>query len=225
MKHSSGMLIQSGGSKPFVVSLMGILADEFPYIIFKMGGFVDRDVRGKPGVKSMHASGRAIDIYLDVRFPQEKALGKLLFSMFKDNAAIANTGHVIFDGRIWSPGGGEQSTQAAGVRDKHDDHVHVDFSTTGINGSATNLAPLVHHLRRLMKMQGYIEWVEGYYGPAFNPDSNNTRLTDTERQAIYSLTKGKMSMRLDKAFDAALMRASKWIAAGKVPDLGNIAGS
>jgi hypothetical protein len=34
------MLIQSGGSKPFVVPLMEILADEFPYIIFKMGGFV-----------------------------------------------------------------------------------------------------------------------------------------------------------------------------------------
>ena len=40
MRHWSGMLIQSGGSKPFVVSLMEILADEFPYIIFKMGGFV-----------------------------------------------------------------------------------------------------------------------------------------------------------------------------------------
>ena len=103
MRHWSGMLIQSGGSKPFVVSLMEILADAFPYIIFKMGGFDDRDIRGKPGVNSIHAKGRAIDIYLSVRQPQEKALGKLLYGMFKDNAASANTGHVIYDGLVWSP--------------------------------------------------------------------------------------------------------------------------
>ena len=124
MRHWSGMLIQSGGSKPFVVSLMEILADEFPYIIFKMGGFVDRDIRGKPGVKSMHASGRAIDIYLIVRERQQKALGKLLYGMFKDNAAVANTGHVIYDGLAWSPGNAaDRSTHDAGIRDLHDDQV------------------------------------------------------------------------------------------------------
>jgi hypothetical protein len=218
MRHWSGMLIQSGGSKPFVVSLMGILADEFPFIIFKMGGFVDRDIRGRPGIKSMHASGRAIDIYLHVNQPQEKALGKLLYEMFKNNAASANTGHVIYDGFVWSPGrNADRSTHDAGVRDIHDDHVHVDFDTTGIEGTAHRLAGPIHFLRPRMQTR-YKEWLEGYYGPAFNPTSNNTRLNTTERLAIYNLNKGVTSMSLAPDYLKATERAVKWRAAGKLPD-------
>ena len=217
MRHWSGMLIQSGGSKPFVVSLMEILADEFPFIIFKMGGFVDRDIRGKPGVKSMHASGRAIDIYLSVREPQEKALGKLLYGMFKDNAASANTGHVIFDGLAWSPdNAADRSTRDAGIRDLHDDHVHVDFDTTGIEGTAHHLVAPIRFLRQRMPAR-YKEWVEGYYGPAFNPTSNNTRLSATERLAIYNVNKGVTSMSLASDYLRAVERAIKWRAAGKLP--------
>jgi len=215
------MLIQSGGSKPFVVSLMEILADEFPYIIFKMGGFVDRDIRGRPGVKSMHASGRAIDIYLNVKQPQEKALGKLLYGMFKDNAASANTGHVIYDGLVWSPGSNaDRSTHDAGVRDIHDDHVHVDFDTTGIERTAHHLLASIRFLRRRMEA-GYKEWLEGYYGPAFNPTSNNTRLSATERLAIYNLNKGVTSMSLAPQYLKAVEQAVKWRAAGKLPDPSN----
>ena len=218
MRHWSGMLIQSGGSKPFVVSLMGILADEFPFIIFKMGGFVDRDIRGRPGVKSMHASGRATDIYLSVNQPQEKALGKLLYEMFKNNAASANTGHVIYDGLVWSPGhNADRSTHDAGVRDIHDDHVHVDFDTTGIEGTAHRLAGPIHFLRPRMQTR-YKEWLEGYYGPAFNPTSNNTRLSTTERLAIYNLNKGVTSMSLAPGYLKATEQAVKWRAAGKLPD-------
>jgi hypothetical protein len=217
MRHWSGMLIQSGGSKPFVVSLMEILADEFPFIIFKMGGFVDRDIRGKPGVKSMHASGRAIDIYLSVREPQEKALGKLLYGMFKDNAASAHTGHVIFDGLTWSPGNtADRSTRDAGIRDVHDDHVHVDFDTAGIAGTAHHLIAPIRLVRHQME-QRYKEWLEGYYGPAFNPTSNNTHLSTTERQAIYNVNKGVTSMSLAPEYLKAVERAIKWRAAGKLP--------
>ena len=217
MGHWSGMLIQSGGSKPFVVSLMGILADEFPYIIFKMGGFVDRDIRGKPGVKSMHASGRAIDICLSVREPQEKALGKLLYGMFKDNAALADTGHVIYDGLAWSPNNAaDRSTHDAGIRDLHDDHVHVDFNTTRIEGTAHNLVNPIRFCRQRM-LALYKEWVEGYYGPAFNPTSNNTHLSATERLAIYNMNKGVTSMSLAPDYLRAVEQAIKWRAAGKLP--------
>jgi len=211
------MLIQSGGSKPFVVSLMEILANEFPYIIFKMGGFVDRDIRGKPGVKSLHASGRAIDIYLDVKEPQEKELGKLLYTMFKDSAASANTAHVIFDGLVWSPANADRSTHDAGVRDLHDEHVHVDFETTNINGNAQHLLPAISQVRRHMEAR-YKEWMEGYYGPAFNPTSNNTHLSALERQAIYNVNKGVTSMSLAPAYMKAVKQALKWRAAGKLPD-------
>ena len=215
------MLIQDGGSKPFVVSLMSLLADQFPYIIFKMGGFVDRDIRGKPGVKSLHASGRAIDIYLSVWSAQEKLLGKQLFAMFKDNAALANTGHVIYDGLVWAAGSmTDETTQKAGVRDIHDDHVHVDFTTTGIMGSATGLLPAVQRARSLVELR-YGEWLKGYYGPAFNPMSNNTRLSSPQRQAIYHLNKGTMSMSLDPSYLRAVDQAAKWRAAGKLPPVAN----
>jgi hypothetical protein len=217
MRHWSGMLIQSGGSKPFVVSLMNILADEFPYIIFKMGGFNDRDVRGQPGVKSKHASGRAIDIYLHVREPQEKALGKLLYGMFKDYAAVATTAHVIYDGLIWTARHPtDRSTREAGVRDIHDDHVHVDFDTTRIEGPAHHLLAPIRFLRQRL-MGHYHEWVEGYYGPAFNPTSNNTRLNATQRRAIYNVNKGVTSMSLAPDYLRAVEQAIKWRAAGKLP--------
>lgn len=224
MKHWSGMLIQSDGSKPFVVSLMKTLADEFPYIIFKMGGFVDRDIRGKPGVKSMHASGRAIDIYLDVRNPPEKTLGKLLYAMFKDPGQSPSTGHVIYDGTIWSADGGgiEKTTSAAGVRDLHDDHVHVDFVEAGITGTADSLLSPLRFVGRQMQMQRYKEWMEGYHGPAFNPTSNNKHLSDIERQAIYDLNKKTVSMSLAPAYLKARDQAVKWLAAGKIPDPGGV---
>jgi hypothetical protein len=219
MRHWSGMLIQSGGSKPFVASLMQILADEFPFIIFKMGGFVDRDIRGRPGVKSMHASGRAIDIYLDVKYRQERALGKLLYAMFKDNAISPNTGHVIYDGLVWSAGSkADRSTRDAGVRDLHNDHVHVDFTTTGIEGNASALKFGIKFVRRRLSMEGYKDWVDGYYGPAFNPTSNNTRLTVIEREAIYYMNKGQTSMSLAPAYLHAVERVAKWRSAGKLPE-------
>ena len=218
MRHKSGMLIQSGGSEPFVVSLMGLLADEFPTIIFKMGGFVDRDIRGKPGVKSMHASGRAIDIYLDVKYPQEREMGKLLYGMFKEHAASANTGHVIFDGLTWSPGSsGDTSTGDAGIRDVHDDHVHVDFGTAGAGGTAHHLQAAIKLVRRRMAVR-YKDWLDGYYGPAFNPMSNNTRLSPTQRLAIYNVHKGITSMSLAPAYLQAVEQAVKWRSAGKLPD-------
>jgi hypothetical protein len=64
----------------------------------------------------------------------------------------------------------------------------------------------------------YKEWLEGYYGPAFNPLSNNTHLTDDERLAIYNMNKGTTSMSLDPAYLKAMTRVLKWRAAGKLPD-------
>jgi hypothetical protein len=165
----------------------------------------------------MHASGRAIDIYLSVREPQEKALGKLLYGMFKDNAAVATTGHVIYDGLAWSPGNAaDRSTHDAGIRDLHDDHVHVDFNTTRIEGTAHHLVNPIRFCRQRMPAL-YKEWVEGYYGPAFNPTSNNTHLSATERLAIYNVNKGVTSMSLAPDYLRAVEQAIKWRAAGKLP--------
>ena len=63
----------------------------------------------------------------------------------------------------------------------------------------------------------YKEWVEGYYGPAFNPTSNNTHLSATERLAIYNVNKGVTSMSLAPEYLRAVEQAIKWRAAGKLP--------
>ena len=162
--------------------------------------------------------GRAIDIYLDIKYPQEKALGKLLYAMFKDNSTSWNTGHVIYDGLVWSPGSGaDRTTQAAGVRDVHDNHVHVDFDTTNINGAAYHLIGFILAVRFRMDAL-YKDWMRGYYGTAYDPSSHNTRLSPTERLAIYNSNKGVTPMSLDPAYLKAVNRAVELRAAGLLPD-------
>ena len=188
MKHWSGMLIQSDGSKPYVRSAMGILADNFPCTIQRMGGFVDRDVRGHPGVKSMHSFGRAIDVYLDVQYPDEKCLAEALFDMFKANAQLLKTHLVIFNSVVWSRGSvANATTAAAQVRDPHTDHLHVDFTEQGMNEDAGALRGCILAAQMRMAGAGFSDRVRGFYGPAFNPLHPLTRLSNLERQAIHDL--------------------------------------
>jgi hypothetical protein len=51
-------------NEKFAPAFQGLIdyLDKSGYEINSLGGFVDRDVRGKPGVKSVHAHGGAIDI-------------------------------------------------------------------------------------------------------------------------------------------------------------------
>lgn len=51
--------------------------DSVGYNIYSLGGYVDRDVRGRPGVKSVHAKGGAIDIN-----PAENPMGSKLITDF-----------------------------------------------------------------------------------------------------------------------------------------------
>lgn len=60
--------------------------DSVGYDISSLGGYVDRDVRGKPGVKSVHAHGGAIDIN-----PGANPMGSQLITDMPENiSAIAN---------------------------------------------------------------------------------------------------------------------------------------
>jgi hypothetical protein len=71
----------------FAPRFQGIIdyLDSVGYKIYSLGGFVDRDVRGKPGVKSVHAHGGAIDIN-----PAENPLGPNLVTDMPENvSAIA----------------------------------------------------------------------------------------------------------------------------------------
>jgi hypothetical protein len=223
MIHSSGMVVQSDKSKPYVVSTMKILADKFPCTIFKLGGFNDRDARGHPGVKSMHAFGRAIDVYLDVKYPPEKALAEALFAFFKQHADVLKTHMLIFNGVVWMHGAKANTTTAAArVRDLHTDHLHVDFIDHGMNEDAGQLRGLLFGVQIVMAGKGFQDWVKGLYGPAFNPLTPLTRLTNLERQAIYALYKPeqKVSMHLlDHREERARALAVKLMTSHRLPRL------
>ena len=70
--------------------------DGVGYKIYSLGGYVDRDVRGKPGVKSIHAHGAAIDIN-----PAENPLGSQLVTDFPANISQVAAGLGLGWGGNW----------------------------------------------------------------------------------------------------------------------------
>jgi hypothetical protein len=64
-------------NKEYASKFQGIIdyLDGVGYKIYSLGGYVDRDVRGQPGVKSVHAHGGAIDIN-----PAENPFGSQLIT-------------------------------------------------------------------------------------------------------------------------------------------------
>ena len=70
--------------------------DGVGYKIYSLGGYVDRDVRGKPGVKSIHAHGAAIDIN-----PTENPLGSKLITDMPANISQVAAGLGLGWGGNW----------------------------------------------------------------------------------------------------------------------------
>ena len=70
--------------------------DGVGYKIYSLGGYVDRDVRGKPGVKSIHAHGAAIDIN-----PAENPLSSQLVTDFPTNISQVAAGLGLGWGGNW----------------------------------------------------------------------------------------------------------------------------
>jgi hypothetical protein len=70
--------------------------DGVGYKIYSLGGYVDRDVRGKPGVKSIHAHGAAIDIN-----PAENPLGSKLITDMPANISQVAAGLGLGWGGNW----------------------------------------------------------------------------------------------------------------------------
>jgi hypothetical protein len=199
MKHESGMLIASWGSKPYVQAIMKDLADAFPFIIFKMGGYNVRTVRGK-SIPSLHSYGRAIDIYLDTQYPQERTLGELLYTMFKVNAASLKTNHVIFNWKEWYVGDtADKAITSEDSRGPHTNHVHVDFIDEGMNGTPAGLVGLLQQVSTQLASAGYKDWIDGKYGTAFHPLNNNSRLTTAQRKTLYNLNTNRTTMDISPA--------------------------
>jgi hypothetical protein len=196
------MLVQTSDSKPHTVYIMQKLAETFPNVIYKIGGYNDRSVRGKPHIKSLHASGRAIDIYLEASIPVERKLGELLYQMFKNNADTLKVNHVIFNWKEWSPGGGMDDTTISkgDSRGPHTNHVHVDFVDEGMKDKPVAIVHLLEQAAAQLRMAGFKDWMDGKYGPAYHPDHHADRLSQEERQALYDLNTDHVSMNLSRDY-------------------------
>lgn len=183
MGYINGMIVQSSGSKPHVVFIMETLAKQFPYTIWKIGGYKNRTTAG--GGFSFHSVGRACDIYLDAFDPVDKILGDLLFEMFHCNADMLLVDHVIWNSQIWSAEkGGPRVYQGSGG--PHTNHIHVGFKknpSKSIPVFFVILCKIVHH--KFINSSGDAEdRARGLYGQAFNPKRPNKRLTKKQRKKI-----------------------------------------
>jgi hypothetical protein len=123
--YIDGMIVQTDNSRPHVVSVMKTLAKQFPYIIWKIGGYNDRQTAD--GGESFHALGRACDVYLEAGCAVDLQLGNLLFQMFHQNAADLKIDHVIWNSHIWSTDKGGPRLFTKGNGGAHTNHIHVAF--------------------------------------------------------------------------------------------------
>jgi hypothetical protein len=183
MAHSSGMIVQTGGSRPHVAYIMKALANTFPNIIWKIGGKVDRTTWG--GGFSAHSVGRACDIYLDAGDPVDKRLGDLLLETFATHGYNFKVDHVIWNGQIWSrsDGGPSGYTGSGGA---HRDHVHVAFVDDQLDVLPLGFPWILEQyvLRRFVADGVAADRSDGLYGQAFDPKKPNVRLTRKKRHAI-----------------------------------------
>ncbi len=72
--------------------------------------------------------------------PEEKALGEGLFEMFKANAVLLKTNHVIYNWKEWSPGSaGNTTIGRSDKRGPHTNHVHVDFVDDALDTPSSHI--------------------------------------------------------------------------------------
>lgn len=87
ISSKSGKSAQVGSEYAFAFQQLIDYLDKTGYDIRSLGGYVDRDVRDKPGVKSVHAKGAAIDIN-----PATNPMGsELVTDMPSEIASVAHS--------------------------------------------------------------------------------------------------------------------------------------
>jgi hypothetical protein len=183
MAKIDGMIVQTDNSQPHVVFIMETLSKQFPYTIWKIGGYNNRST--SDGSVSAHSSGRACDIYLDAFDPIDKQLGDLLFEMFHANAVVLKVDHVIWDQHIWSQSKGGPTFFTKGNGGPHQDHIHVAFENNNLNIKPWQIVGLCKIVYDKYVVQGDArDREDGLYGKAFPPKKSNTRLTKRQRHQV-----------------------------------------
>ncbi len=95
--------------------------------ISQTGIYNDRNIAGT-NKKSAHAEGRALDIHLSVKRPEEKLIADRLYRIFIEAANETGIDNVIWHREIWSRARGEHAYHG---QNPHTDHIHVEFTKPG----------------------------------------------------------------------------------------------
>jgi|HubBroStandDraft_6_1064221.scaffolds.fasta_scaffold171569_3 hypothetical protein len=109
-----------------------------------VGGFVNRNT--EHGNRSAHADGRAADIYVKIQNPLLKAIGDTLFARFISNAPALGVEEVIWNRQIWSKT--VPRIHPYDGREKHEDHVHVAFTTASCQRQPVMLDAILKQARK-----------------------------------------------------------------------------
>ena len=91
------------------------------------GIYNDRNVAGTTK-KSAHAEGRALDVHLSVKRPDEKLIGDQLFRILAEAAHQTGIDNVIWNREIWSRA---RSKHFYHGKNPHTDHIHIEFTRGG----------------------------------------------------------------------------------------------
>lgn len=115
------------GPQPAPIYLSHLLRTNFPQIT-QIGIYNDRYIAGTT-TKSPHAEGRAIDIHLNARDPEQRGLGDQLVLVFTRKARQLGIDNVIWNHQIWSVSYSGPRSYIG--QNPHTDHVHVEFTREG----------------------------------------------------------------------------------------------
>jgi hypothetical protein len=108
-----------------------------------VGGYKNRTTEfGNP---SLHASGRAADIYVKTANPLLKAIGDQLFKGFTTQGPLIGLEEVIWNRQIWSRS--HPTIQQYQGSKTHEDHVHVGFTRAGSQQRSPLLATIVQQAK------------------------------------------------------------------------------
>jgi uncharacterized protein YcbK (DUF882 family) len=97
----------------------------------RVGIYVARSIRGKPGTISVHSEGRALDLYANANDPAQKAIADRYIAWLMANAVELQVQYIIWNRKSWSWQRRKQGWRPYKGQSPHTDHVHAELSWEG----------------------------------------------------------------------------------------------
>ena len=114
------------GPQPGPLALLKLIQANFPET-GNDGIYNDRNIAGSTR-KSLHATGRAVDLKLSVSISSQKEIADRLFDIFIDNAVLVGFQEIIWNKEIWSLQQPVKHAYKGLHKDPHTGHIHVGFT-------------------------------------------------------------------------------------------------